>query len=117
MPWRLRIAHMAVAKGLGERRSLALLAATLAAALALFFCLGHGSHAPMGMGAAGTSVHGVGVCLLAAALLAALVLPAPPSCRLTLSATPPVPSSAPVPAGVPAMPARASPAWLQRFRD
>jgi hypothetical protein len=115
--WPVRIGGMAGAKRLAERRSLALLAATLAAALALFFCIGHASHAPMGMDAADTFVHGLGVCLLVAALLAVPALPALPSCRRTLSTEPPTPSSAPVPAAVPAMPARASPAWLQRFRN
>lgn len=109
--------EMARGERLDEHRSLALLAATLAGALALFFCVGHASHAPMEMGATGAIGHGFGVCLLAATLIAPLVLPSLPSWRVTLGAAPPVASSAWFVAAAGVMPARASPAWLQRFRD
>lgn len=100
-----------------EQRSLGLFGAALAAALALFFCVGHASHASMGMGEPDALVHGVGVCLLAAILLVAPVLPALPAYRVKLQTSSPALSFAPIAAAVQAAPARASPAWLQRFRN
>lgn len=108
---------LASATRLRRRRSLAPLGAAVAAALALFFCIGHASHASIGMEAPDTLMHGVGICLLAAILLVALILPARPTYRVQHPPSPPAPSFAPVPVAVLAAPARASPAWLQRFRD
>ena len=109
-----------MAHGAGTRqggRTLALLAAAVVASLALFLAIGHASHASMGMGSDAV-MHGVYICVPVATLISTPLLPAAlPAFRVRLPRSLPAPSFAPVPAPIAFAAARASPAWLQRFRD